>query len=209
MVKAAIGIRAHSGWGAVVVVAGGPGAIGVVQRSKVVISAPKISGARQPYHFAKAQLDAQLDKIQGLLEAERYLAGCGAESERLAWEALREISIEAARSDTEVGGCAILLASGRSLPPLPKILASHALIHTAEGEFFRQSFWRAAERLNLRLTGIRERDLDGQTRNAFGPQADSLNREIAGLGSSIGPPWTADQKNACLAALLVLAGSSG
>jgi hypothetical protein len=31
-----------------------------------------------------------------------------------------------------------------------------------------------------------------------------LRSEIAGLGSSLGPPWTADQKNACLAAMLVL-----
>jgi hypothetical protein len=32
----------------------------------------------------------------------------------------------------------ILFRSGRSLPRLPAILRSHALIHTAEGEFFRE-----------------------------------------------------------------------
>jgi hypothetical protein len=199
MTPAAIGIRTHSGWGAVVVVVGGPGAIEVVHRSKVVITAPDTKGASQPYHFAKGHSPP---------EAERYLAECATASERLAWEALGEIILEARRRDKVVGRCAILLAAGRSLPPLPNILASHPLIHTAEGEFFRQSFWRAGERLNIQMTGIRERELDERARKVFGAEGDSLQREIAGLGSLLGPPWTADQKNASLAALLVLAGHS-
>ncbi len=195
MQRAAIGIRPHSGWGALVVVAGDKGAIDVVLRKRVVITAPDIKGASQPYHFAQGQ---------NLTEAERYLAECAAASEQLAWEALGE-TIEEARSRKKVvTGCAILLAAGRSQPELPKILASHPLIHTAEGEFFRQSFRRAGERLKLEVTGIRERDLDERAREKFGAETDSVRREIAGLGSSLGPPWTSDQKNACLAALLVL-----
>ena len=53
MQPAAIGIRPHSGWGAAVVVAGGPGAIEMVDRRKIVITDPTIQGANQPYHFAK------------------------------------------------------------------------------------------------------------------------------------------------------------
>lgn len=199
MQRAAIGIRPHSGWGALVVVAGDPGAIDVVVRRKAIIAPPDIQGASQPYHFAQGK---------NLVEAERYLAECAAASEQLAWDALGE-TIEEARSRKKVvTRCAILLAAGRSLPELPKILASHPLIHTAEGEFFRQSFRRAGERLKLQVTGIRERDLDERARETFGGEADSMKREIAGLASSLGPPWTSDQKNACLAALLVLKNSS-
>ena len=180
MQGAAIGIRAHSGWGAVVVVAGGPGAIDVIDRRKIVISA-----VSQPYHFAK-----------GLADPESYLAECAAASERLALDALREMILSARRRQKMVRSCAILLSRGRTLPALPKILASHPLIHTAEGEFFRQAFRKAGERLGLQVTGIRERDLV--------ERSDPMKREIANLGSSLGPPWTSDQKNACLAALLVL-----
>jgi hypothetical protein len=179
MQAAAIGIRAHSGWGAVVVVAGGPGAIDVMDRRKIVISA-----VSQPYHFAK-----------DLADPESYLAECAAASEKLALDALREIILSARRRQKIVQSCAILLSAGRTLPALPKILASHPLIHTAEGEFFRQAFRKAGERLDLKVTGI-ERDLI--------ERSDPLKREIAALGSSLGPPWTSDQKNACLAALLVL-----
>jgi hypothetical protein len=195
MKPAAIGIRPHSGWGAVVLVAGHPGAIEVVERRKVIITAPNIQGASQPYHFAKGLK---------LSDAESYLAESAAASEQLAFEALREIVLEARQRGKIAASCAILLASGRTLPALEKILASHPLIHTAEGQFFRQSFRRAGERLNLSVTGVRERELEERALAVFGSKAGALQSEIAGLGSSLGPPWTTDQKNACLAALLVL-----
>jgi hypothetical protein len=197
MMLAAIGIRAHSGWAAVVAVSGSPGAVEVIYRRKIVITAPGIEGATQPYHFAQ-------DK--SLPAAEKYLDECAAASERLALEGLRETVAETRSHDRLVARCAILLAAGRALPPLPKILASHPLIHTAEGEFFRQSFRRAAGLLKLPVTGIRERELDACNRKVFGAASESVQREIAALGHSLGPPWTADQKNACLAGLLVLAG---
>jgi hypothetical protein len=193
MQPVAIGIRPHSGWGAVVVVAGGSGAIEIVDRRKIVIADPTIQGANQPYHFAK-----------DLPDPDRYLVECAAASERLAWEALREVVSVAQRRQKAVAGCVILLASGRKLPALANILASHPLIHTAEGEFFRQAFRRAGERLKLPVTGIRERDLNDRSQMTFGAGAKSLQHEIASLGNTLGPPWTADQKNACLAALLVL-----
>jgi hypothetical protein len=195
MQQAAIGIRPHSGWGALVVVTGHPGAVEVVDRRKIVITAPDIKGASQPYHFAKGQ---------SLPAAESYLAECAEASEQLALKALRETVEQIARRGKVIARCAILLAAGRNLPALPNILASHPLIHTAEGEFFRQSFRRAGELIGMEVIGIRERDLDERACLAFGPQADSVKLEIAGLGSSLGPPWTSDQKNACLAALLVL-----
>jgi hypothetical protein len=195
MRPAAIGIRPHSGWGALVVAAGGPGTVEVVDRRKIIITAQNLKGAKQPYHFALEQK---------LADPESYLAECADASERLAWEALREILLETRRRERAVGSCAILLAAGRDLPAVPKILASHPLIHTAEGEFFRQAFRRASERLDIEVKGIRERELDERAREVYGANADSLKREIAGFGSSVGPPWTSDQKNACLAALLVL-----
>ena len=194
MQAAAIGIRPHSGWAALVVVSGVPGAIEVIDRRKIVITASNIQGANQPYHHAK---DLSLP------DAERHLARCAASSEGLAVEALRQAIDHTRGRALAVAGCAILLASGRNLPALPQILASHPLIHTAEGEFFRESFRRAGQHLKMQVTGIRERDLDERAQAVFGSKANSVRSEIAGLGKTLGPPWTTDQKNACLAALLV------
>jgi hypothetical protein len=104
-----------------------------------------------------------------------------------------------------VAGVAILLSSGRPLPTFEKILAAHALIHAAEGEFFRQAFRDAAEALKIPVTGIRERELESQAEVVFGSAAPGLQKEIAGLSRLLGPPWTADQKLAALAAAVLLA----
>jgi hypothetical protein len=104
-----------------------------------------------------------------------------------------------------VVGSAVLLASGRPLPPLPKILGSHALVHAAEGEFFREAVWKGCQSLDLTVTGFRERDLDDRVRAAFGGAATRLGQQVSTLGRLLGPPWTKDQKTASLAALLVLA----
>ena len=75
------------------------------------------------------------------------------------------------RAITDVVGAAVLLASGRSLPPLEKILAAHPLIHTAEGEFFRHTVSQACEDLQISVTAIRQRDLDERAKAAFGKAA--------------------------------------
>jgi len=52
MKECAIGIRVHSGWGALVAVAGDAGAPEVIERRRVEIIDRKKPGAMQPYHFA-------------------------------------------------------------------------------------------------------------------------------------------------------------
>ena len=74
----------------------------------------------------------------------------------------------------------------------------------ARGEFFRQAFWKASERLQIPVTGFRERYLEEEVRNVFGFRAVPLIDCVASLGKTVGPPWTADHKNASLAAMLLL-----
>jgi hypothetical protein len=196
MKRAAIGIRAHSGWGALVAVANNGGMVEVLERRRVAVTTPGTPGANQPYHFAK--------KLE-LAEAEKFLGNSFAASKRLALAAVRDVVDELRGRQYRVVGSAVLLASGRALPPLAKILASHAVIHAAEGEFFREVFSKACADLDLSVTGVRERDLDERVQTAFGKAATRMRRQISTLGRSLGPPWTADQKTAALAALIVLA----
>jgi hypothetical protein len=142
-----------------------------VDRRVITVIDPKMVGAKQPYHYVEAM---------ELKKAERHLADCAAAADRLAVEALRDLN---------AAGAALLLASGRPLPELARILASHALIHAAEGEFFRDVFRRACGRLQIPVTEIRERDLDP-----------------SGVGvRPAQPPWAQDQKLAAAGACRVLA----
>jgi hypothetical protein len=198
MKSAAIGISVHSGWGIVVAMAGGRGAEKVLDRRRLVIIDPKTIGAAQPYHYVE-EMDIRA--------AERHLTRCATDSGRLALEALTRLLAELRNQGLMLAGAVILLSSARPLPDLEEILSSHALIHTAEGEFFRQAFRGALERLEIRVTGIRAHDLDDCAKKAFGKLAPEVHKRIAGMGHSLGPPWTKDEKTAALAAAILLAGA--
>lgn len=196
MKPAAIGVRVHSGWGALIAVTGSNGAEEIIERRKVVIIDAKKPGAVQPYHYVEEM---------ELPAAERHLTQCAIDSKRLAREALDQISSGLLKHGYSLAGTAILLSSARPLPDLDEILASHALIHTAEGEFFRQAFRHAFESLEVPVMGIRERDLDERAKQAFGKLASQVRKNIDGMGRVLGPPWTQDEKMAALAASIVLA----
>jgi|SRR5579863_8514547 len=195
MKRAALGIRMHSGWGVLVAVSGDATSLEVLDRRRIVTIDPEIHGSSQPYHHV-----ANL----GLPESERYLANCAAISERLAFTAIEKVVRELDARGYRIAGSAVLLASGRPLPPLAKILGSHPLIHTAEGEFFRNAVSKACERLKIPVTAIRERDLQQQAETTFGNAATGVQRRISTHGASLGPPWNKDHKTSALAAALIL-----
>jgi hypothetical protein len=185
--RTALGFRAHSGWAALVAVAGTIDAVRVLERRRIVIADREMPGSRQPYHAAAGL---------AFPEAEALVRGAIESSRALALEAM-SAAVKALRSQGhEVAGCGVVLGSGKALPGLEKVLGSHALIHTAEGEMFRDVLVWAAKECRLPVIGVREKDLD----------ASSLRR-VGSLGKLIGPPWTQDQKYATVAALLQLRGA--
>jgi hypothetical protein len=199
MHPAAIGVKMHSGWGALVAVTLNSGKLEILDRRRITVTIPGTAGAIQPYHFVE---NFNLD------EAEKFLADCFANSTRLAQDAIREVIDKLRTRKYRVVGSAIVQASGRPLPPLEKILAAHPLIHTAEGEFFREAFAQASKSQKVPTTKFRERDLTTQLQSTFPKSATKLLRQIATQGHTLGPPWTQDQKSATQAALLLLANNS-
>ena len=223
MKRAALGVRMHSGWGVLVAVSGDANSLEVeiIDRRRIVTTDPSIPGANQPYHYAASLGLSELGLPEsgftesgftesgfaesGFSEPVTYLANRAAVSERLALAAVGEVVRELDRRHYRIVGSAVLLASGRPLPSLAKILASHPLIHTAEGEFFHHAVSKACEVLKISVTAIRERELEERAKTAFGNAASRVQRRISSLGSSLGPPWTKDHKTAALAAAMILA----
>ncbi len=195
MRSAGIGIRVHSGWGALVAVTGDAATLQVVERRRVDIIEPHVPGAFQPYHFS--------EKLP-LAKAEQHLAKCAANSSQLAKAAMTSVMEELRGQGYAVAGAAILMSSGRPLPELAGILASHALIHTAEGEFFRKMFREGLEAAGISVVGIKERELAERAQAAFGRSAAGLQKKIDGFGKTLGAPWTSDQKLATMAACVVM-----
>jgi hypothetical protein len=168
----------------------------VVDRRKIQLVKIFSYTFRQPYHTAE-KMPRQ--------DATKFIRGVQTDAKRLASSALRSLQIDLAEGDFKIVRGALLMASGRVLPELEQILVSHALIHTADGELFRDSLRAACARCNLPVQAIREKELFGTASKMLGIQEAVLKRRVAALGKALGPPWSQDEKFAALAAWLSLA----
>jgi hypothetical protein len=193
--RVAAGFRVHSGWAAAIVVGGDVWAPEVLDRRRLALVDDRTHGASQPYHFAK-----QLK----LKEAEAYLQRCAAIAKNLAAKFLEDLAESLLNRQRRFVGCGILLAAGRPLPALAETLASHALIHTAEGQFFRRAIAEACEQLGLGVEQIQERELFERAAADWRVHAAKIKQRLEIVGRSLGPPWAQDQKHAALAGLLAL-----
>ena len=195
---AALGLRAHSGWAALVAVGGGAASPQVLDRRRIEMAdGPE---AKQPYHAAE---ELPLAKAQALLDR------CLREAQERAAADLGAALADLRADGYDVVGAVVLTASGRPLPGLESVLASHALIHTADGEHFRDALAFAGKQHHVPVARIREKDLVAQAAKTLGRSAAVLQASVTAWGKPLGPPWTQDQKLSALAAWLGLAMPAG
>jgi len=193
--QAAVGFRVHSGWSAVVAVSLEKGAPVVLARQRVHLVDTFTYEFRQPYHSAEKMLAGQ---------GREFIEGVRDEARRLAYRAVRELESRTQEQGVELTRCGLLLASGRPLPGLEKILVSHALIHTADGELFREALLHASARCGLRDFRIKEKELLNHAGEVLRLQGTELMDRVTKLGRSLGSPWSQDEKFATIAAWLAL-----
>lgn len=192
MKRAAFGIRMHSGWGILVAVSD---ELQIIDRRRITVTTDSGPRGNQPFHYAENL---------GLPKAEKYLSEYRLESERMACASIGAAANELSGRGHKIVASAVLLASGRPLPALPQILASHPLIHTAEGELFRDVVAQACESLGIPVTRYRERALEEIAQSVLAASMQSALQRLGAGGKKLGPPWTADHKAASLAAYVAL-----
>ena len=195
---AALGFRTHSGWAAAVAVSGSPRKPVVLERRRFEMADLAVPASKQPYHAAE-QLEVE--------SAEALVLQARDSATLLAVAAMRSLVAHLEKSDVTVVGAGILFASERSLPNLAAILRSHELMHTAEGEFFREVLVGAAEQCALPVTRVKEREIWDRATSLFRLPVADLQARIDALGKTLGPPWRQDEKLASLAAWIALAES--
>ncbi|HUI73994.1 MAG TPA: hypothetical protein VLX32_03570 [Candidatus Acidoferrum sp.] len=196
MKKAALGFRVHSGWTSLVAIALDKGSPIVLLRQRPHLVETFSYTFRQPYHTA--------EKME-IGEARQFLLGARDEARKLAYDSIRAAMVEAKQLGFEVTRSALLLASGRPLPELEKILAAHSLIHTADGELFREALLHASERSKLHVTLLKERELLTTAAKILRKRPEAILRQALRMGKEVGSPWTQDEKFATLAAWISLA----
>jgi hypothetical protein len=154
---------------------------------------------RQPFHAAEGRPFKQ---------AEALIRRSTDESRTLASRAVQEARAELKSGGYDAGGFGLLLAAGRPLPVLEQILASHALIHAAEGELYREALRDASREFGLSLTEVKEKELLDRAPRTLRLSSAELNRRLGEWGRAVGPPWRQDEKLATLVAWMALAAAS-
>ncbi len=192
---AAIGFSPHSGWAAAVVLGGSAASPTLLHRSRVTLIDARDLESKQPYHAVEFLC---VEEATGRLDG--YLAVATA----MAYASIRAQCEELKSRGIVLRSVGILESSSRKQISLTSILASHALIHAADGDHFRNALSAAAEQHRLSVSRMPARLLEAHA-------AQYLHRPLRGvldavnrLGRGIGPPWGADQKKAALLAWTLL-----
>jgi hypothetical protein len=188
---AAIGAATHSGWAAVVAI--GDAALGplILARTRIEMVDAREPDSKQPYHA--------IEPLE-LEHARRRLTAFSASALANAHAALTQMMSELEQQGYRVHSLGILDSSGRTGASLEAILASHALIHTADGNHFRSAIAAAAEQCGLRVRRVAAKDLEQRASAALRLSAHEIHRTLVAFGKQVGPPWGVDQKNAALLA---------
>jgi hypothetical protein len=175
-----------------VVAAGPPATATVLARQHINLADSGPPHTVQPYHAARGL---------PLGDAETAIARAAARARERASDAIREALAAHGGGDR----CGLGLDPPWGEQQLAALLASHSLVHAAEGRLFRRSIAEAATACGLRVVSAPERELYPRTAAALGTHELSLRRLVVALGESHGAPWREDEKLATVAALLALA----
>jgi hypothetical protein len=194
MKHAAVGFRTHSGWTALVAISLEEASPRALLRQRPHLVKTFTYEFRQPYHTAGRRP----------AEASSIIAHVRTDARQLAYQAIQSVQTSLHQQNYELKHCGLLLASGRPLPDLPQILSSHALIHTADGELFREALIHASQRGGFEIFTIKESEVLESASHVLHLQPDELVRRLTSLGSTVGSPWTHDEKFAALVAWLSL-----
>jgi hypothetical protein len=193
--KAAVGFRVHSGWCAAVAVYLDGAKPLVLYRERVELVEEFTYRLRQPYHTAeKMAIGAAREFIEKSRRAARDLG----------YRAICEQRSQLEQRGYALGTAVILLAAGKPLPELERILASHALIHTADGELFREALTRASVRCGLEVVSVKEKELIDEVAQSLRIREEAVLKRVTELGRPLGPRWSQDEKYAALGAWLAL-----
>ena len=189
--RVALGFRPHTTW-TVVVAAGLPGTQ-LVERCRLELGDPALPD--QVYHAARGL--GPDSAAQLVRRAERVIAGT-------ATAGVRDLVAGLRGSGHEVVAAGVPTSSAQVPSSLAKILASHTLLHAAEGDLTRGALVVAASEQNLAVYQAPARDLAAYARTALGHDERTLNCMLGDLGRALGPPWRRDERDATLAAWLAL-----
>jgi hypothetical protein len=177
MARTAVGWRSHSGWAVLVAVRGPVSFPQILARRRIELVNDSLP--RQPFH-AIAEEGLSLRAGKALIARVEKTARAAAIA-----------ATESVRDECGVGVVGVV-GRVRVIPDdLEKILASHALLHAAEGDLYERVLIDAASHIGLNALVLEPATID-------------IPAAVETGGKALGPPWQKDHKLAAGVALAAL-----
>jgi hypothetical protein len=195
---AVLGFSPHTGWAAVLAVAGPREAPTIVAKGRVELATTFETGA--VYHMCQK---LRLDEAEALVRSSEETFTAAARAR------IAAIVAELRGRELEPVASAVLAGAARPLPSLEAIVRSHALVHSAEGQLYRRVLVRSSEECAIPAMFVAAQELAARVARATGLPEKRIVSILADIGKASGKPWTKDEKEAALAAWLTLAGGAG
>jgi hypothetical protein len=199
----ALGFSPHSGWAILVALAGEragdparPPTLVLRRRVDLLPTGLPV----QPYHVA-AESGISIEEGAALI----------ASVERAACDrAAREV--QAAIDELQAAGhapvAAAVISTDANVPSsFERILASHPLLHAAEGRLYTTALDEAVGRHGLVVHHAPRRGLWQYAAAVLGEEQSALEVRAKELGRSLGPPWRKEERETAIAAWLALRAS--
>ena len=191
--KVAFGLKAHSGWASLILLGVDNDHFEVIDRRRLELVEEE--WAKQPYHAAE-----ELEAKEARQVVKRGISAAHLHAKRT----IRDSVKRAEKQGHRIVGCAVLM--GESMPDwtVEQILAVHFRMHKAEGVLFREALAAAARYAKLEVIEVPDKTLDQFAGQSLGISSSKLAERVSSLGKSIGAPWSKDQKDATVAAMIAL-----
>ena len=185
---AVLGFRPHTYWTAVVAVAGSLKTPQVLERRRIVFATGL---ERFVYHQAE---NMDLAKAQALIDDVRAATQANAARE------IGALLADLQNEGVEVSAAATAAGTARLPDSLADIVAVHARMHAAEGEFYRDVVAEGCRAVGLEVHRVVERDAPGLVAAQLHIDAAQLEARMMQMGAALGPPWNEDFRLATQAA---------
>jgi hypothetical protein len=188
----ALGFKPHTGWAIAVIVGGDPAQPIVFDRRRVTLCPEDLP--RQVYHHAQGLSPARA--VRAVVDVE--------DAVDIAAESVLGELADVAASHGQLVAVGIV-GEPREVPDLKHVLASHALLHLAEGELYRSALDEAAQQRNLVVSLTKPKGTVEVASSLLGLATATLTSTLTALRRELGAPWQADHRDATAAALVALA----
>ena len=169
----ALGFRPHTGWAAMVAVADDGGRVEVVDRRRAALLDETLPP--QVFHAAAALPAEEAEELIGRVRSD-------------ACDAAIAVFEEVAGALGDVLGVGVVAWQPAVPEGLDQILASHQLMHAAEGDLYRGALQDGADAVGLSVYQFLPADLPSTAAAAVGLTPQVITDELADLGRRVGPP---------------------